>query len=94
MHTHAHTNTHTRTPHTHTSLARYLTLWTEPVALGLGGQLEALGVVDARAELAAEHLALAVAQPAVEVVPAVLRYDVDGVCGERRLLHVVEGTVS
>ncbi|TNN56408.1 hypothetical protein EYF80_033369 [Liparis tanakae] len=58
------------------------------------GRLEALGVVHPGAQLAAEHLALAVAQPAVEVVPAVLRPGVHGVRGERRLLHVVEGSVS
>ena len=46
------------------------------------------------AELAAEHLALAVAQPAVEVVPAILRGRVHGVCVERRLLGVVKGAVS
>jgi len=51
-------------------------------------------VVHARAELAAEHLALAVAQPAVEVVAAVLRRDVHGVGVERRLLGVVERPVS
>ena len=72
----------------------YLTLGTEPVSLGLGGQFEALGMVDAGTELAAEHLALAVAQPAVEVVPAVLRGRVHGVRVERRLLSVVEGPVS
>ena len=46
------------------------------------------------AELAAEHLALAVAQPAVEVVPAILRGRVHGVCVERRLLGVVKGAMS
>ena len=47
-----------------------------------------------RGQLAAEHLALAVAQPAVEVVPAVLRGRVHGVRVERRLLGVIEGAVS
>jgi hypothetical protein len=73
---------------------RYLTLWTEPIALRLGGQFEALGVVHPGAELTAEHLTLAVAQPAVEVVPAVLRGRVHGVRVERRLLGVIEGAVS
>ncbi|KAG7228159.1 hypothetical protein INR49_013442 [Caranx melampygus] len=40
-------------------------------------QFEALGVVHPGAELTAEHLALAVAQPAVEVIPAVLRYNIN-----------------
>lgn len=73
---------------------QYLALWTEPVALRLCGQFEALGVVDARAELTAEHLTLAVTHPAVEVIPPVLRYNINRVCGECGLLHIVKGTMS
>ena len=61
--------------HIHTN--EYLTLWAEPVAFWLSWQFEALGVVHPGAELTAEHLALAVAQPAVEIIPAVLRYNID-----------------
>ncbi|TNN40897.1 hypothetical protein EYF80_048941 [Liparis tanakae] len=43
-------------------------------------EFEALGVVHPGAELTAEHLALAVAQPAVEVIPSVLRYNINRVC--------------
>ena len=89
-----HTNmTNPPPPQAHTSLMRYLTLWTEPVALRLGGQFEALGVVHPGTELTAEHLTLAVAQPAVEVVPAVLRYNINRVCGECWLLGIVKGAV-
>ena len=78
--------------HIHTN--EYLTLWAEPVAFWLSWQFEALGVVHPGAELTAEHLALAVAQPAVEIIPAVLRYNINRVCGECWLLHIVKGTMS
>ena len=75
------------------SVREYLTLGAEPVALGLCCQFQASGVVHPRAELATEHLALAVAHPAVEVVAAVLRYNINRVCGECWLLHIVKGTM-
>lgn len=75
-------------------MCQYLTLRTEPVAFRLSSQFETLGMVDAWAELTAEHLALAVAHPAIEVVPAVLRYNINRICGECGLLHIVKGTMS
>jgi len=75
-------------------VSQYLTFRAEPVSFRLCSQFEALSVVDARAELTAEHLTLAVAHPAVEVIPPVLRYNINRVCGECRLLHIVKGTMS
>lgn len=73
----------------------YLTLWAEPVTFRLGRQFEALGMIDSRAELAAQDLALPVTHPAIEVVPAVLRYNINRViCGECGLLHIVKWTMS
>lgn len=75
-------------------MRQYLTLGTEPVAFRLSSQFETLGMVDAWAELTAEHLALTVAHPAVEIIPPILWHNINRVCGECRLLDIVKGTMS
>lgn len=44
-------------------------------------------------ELTAEDLSFPVTNPAVKVVPSILRYNINRVCGEW-LLHIVKRTMS
>lgn len=70
-----------------------LTFRTKPVPLWFRCQSQTLSVINPGTELTAKDLAFPVTNPAVEIIPSILRYNINRVCGEW-LLHIVKRTMS
>lgn len=70
-----------------------LTFWAKPIPLWLRCQFQTLSVINPRAEFTAEDLAFPMTNPAIEIIPSILRYNINRVCGEW-LLHIVKRTMS
>lgn len=70
-----------------------LTFWAKPIPLWFRCQFQTLSMINPRTEFTAEDLAFPMTNPAIEIIPSILRYNINRVCGEW-LLHIVKRTMS
>jgi len=70
-----------------------LTFWAKPIPLWFRCQFQTLSMINPRTEFTAEDLAFPMTNPAIEIIPSILWYNINRVCGEW-LLHIVKRTMS